>query len=70
MADFCKECFKKSVAVPSDGITDDILIMSEYTTLCEGCLKWKPVVMGLSIDITDKVEVKIVGKDIYSKNRW
>lgn len=45
MAEFCKECFKRSVAVPSDGITDDMLVMSDWLDLCEGCGEWKSVVL-------------------------
>lgn len=45
MAEFCKECFKRSIAVPSDGITDDMLMMSEYLDFCEGCGEMKSVVL-------------------------
>jgi hypothetical protein len=45
MAEFCKECFKRSVAVPSDGITDDMLVMSEELDFCEGCGEFKSVVL-------------------------
>lgn len=47
MAEFCKECFKEKIAVPSDGITDDMLVMSEELDFCEGCCEWKPVVIGV-----------------------
>lgn len=47
MAEFCKECFKRSIAVPSDGITDDMLVMSEAYDICEGCGEWKQVVVGV-----------------------
>lgn len=47
MAEFCKECFKSKVAVPSDNITDDMLVMSEVLDLCEGCGEWKQVVVGV-----------------------
>lgn len=45
MAEFCKECFMRSIAVPSDNITDDMLVMSEWVNWCEGCGEWKPVVL-------------------------
>lgn len=45
MAEFCKECFKRSIAVPSDGITDDMLVTSEWLDYCEGCGEMKPVVL-------------------------
>ena len=45
MAEFCKECFKEKLTVPSDGITDDMLVVSEYVDFCEGCGEWKPVVL-------------------------
>ena len=45
MAEFCKECFKRNIAVPSDGITDDMLVVSEDVDFCEGCGEWKPVVL-------------------------
>ena len=45
MAEFCKECFKKKIAVPSDGITDDMLMMSEAYDICEGCGEYKQVVV-------------------------
>jgi hypothetical protein len=47
MAEFCKECFKKKIAIPSDNITDDMLVMSEQLDFCEGCCEWKPVVIGV-----------------------
>jgi hypothetical protein len=47
MAEFCKECFKRSVAVPSDGITDDMLMMSAAWDICEGCGEYKQVVVGV-----------------------
>ena len=47
MAEFCKECFKEFIAVPSDNITDDMLVMSEGLDWCEGCEEWKPVVLGV-----------------------
>jgi hypothetical protein len=45
MAEFCKECFKRKIATPSDGITDDMLVMSVAYDICEGCGEWKPVVI-------------------------
>ena len=45
MAEFCKECFKESIAISSDDITDDMLVMSVDLDFCEGCAKWKPVVI-------------------------
>lgn len=50
VAEFCKECFKKKIATPSDNITDDMLVMSEELDFCEGCAEWKPVV----IEVKDK----------------
>jgi hypothetical protein len=47
MAEFCKECFKRSVAIPSDRITDDMLMMSAAYDICEGCGEYKPVVVGV-----------------------
>ena len=47
MAEFCKECFKKKIIVPSDNITDDMLVMSEELDFCEGCAEWKSVVIGV-----------------------
>lgn len=45
MAEFCKDCFMKKIIVPSDGVTEDMLVMTEYSELCEGCCEWKPVVV-------------------------
>lgn len=45
MSEFCKECFKRSVAIPSDGITDDMLMMSAAYDICEGCGEMKSVVL-------------------------
>lgn len=45
MAEFCKKCFKEKIAVPSDNITDDMIIMSEEDDFCEGCGEIKPVVI-------------------------
>ncbi len=45
MAEFCKECFMKKIAVPSDNITDDRLVMTEESEFCEGCGEIKPVVI-------------------------
>ena len=45
MAEFCKECFKRKLTVPSDGITDEMLVVSEDVDFCEGCGEWKPVVL-------------------------
>ena len=45
MAEFCKECFKRKIAVPSDNITDDMLVMSETYDICEGCGEYKQVVL-------------------------
>lgn len=45
MAEFCRECFKRSVAVPSDNITDDMLVMSDAYDICEGCGEYKQVVL-------------------------
>ena len=45
MAEFCKECFKEHIVIPSDNITDDRLVMSEQLDFCEGCAEWKPVVI-------------------------
>lgn len=50
MAEFCKECFKRSVAIPSDGITDDMLVMSDWLDLCEGCGEMKSVVLEVKWD--------------------
>ena len=47
MAEFCKECFKSKVAVPSDGVTDDMLMMSAVWDICEGCGEYKPMVVGV-----------------------
>ena len=47
MAEFCKECFKRSVAVPSDNITDDMLMMSAAWDICEGCGEYRPMVVGV-----------------------
>lgn len=47
MAEFCKECFKRKIAVPSDGITDDMLMMSAAWDICEGCGEYKPMVVGV-----------------------
>lgn len=47
MAEFCKECFIKKIIVPSDSVSEDMLIMSKYSKLCEGCCGWKPVVVGI-----------------------
>lgn len=56
MAEFCKECFKSKVAVPSDNITDDKLMLSAAYDICKGCGKYKPMVVG--------VEHKSVFEDI------
>lgn len=56
MAELCKECFKRSVAIPSDNITDDMLMMSAAYDICEGCGEYKPMVVG--------VETKSVFQDI------
>lgn len=45
MAEFCKECFKRKLTVPSDGITDDMLMMSAAWDICEGCGEYKPMVL-------------------------
>ncbi len=47
MAEFCKECFKRWVAIPSDGITDDMLMMSAAWDICEGCGEYRPMVVGV-----------------------
>lgn len=47
MAEFCKECFKECVCIPSDGITDDMLMMSAAWDICEGCGEYKPMVVGV-----------------------
>ena len=54
MAEFCKECFKSRVAVPSDNITDDMLMMSAAYDICEGCGEYKPMVVG----VTNKYETR------------
>ena len=61
MAEFCKECFKRVIAVPSDGITDDMLVMSEEVDFCEGCGEWKPVVIEVRWKDAESVN---------SENRW
>ena len=48
MAEFCKECFKSRVAVPSDNITDDMLMMSAAYDICEGCGEYKQMVVGVT----------------------
>lgn len=50
MAEFCKECFKRSVAVPSDGIIDNMLVMSDWLDVCEGCGEFKSVVLEVKWD--------------------
>lgn len=45
MAEFCEECFKAKIAIPSDNITDDMLVMSDEPEFCEGCGEIKPVVV-------------------------
>jgi hypothetical protein len=59
MAEFCKECFKEKIAVPADNITDDILVMSEDDDFCEGCCRWKPIVLSVKrredVAVYDKV---------------
>lgn len=49
MAEFCKECFKECVCIPSDGITDDMLMMSAAYDICEGCGEYKPMVVGVEV---------------------
>ena len=58
MAEFCKECFKRSVLVPSDNVTDDMLVMSEVYDICEGCGEYKQVV----------VKVKFVEEELQEYN--
>lgn len=59
MAKFCKECFKRSVAVPSDNITDDMLMMSAAYDICEGCGEYKPMVLGVEDNPIDEPFKKI-----------
>ncbi len=47
MAEFCKECFKEKIAVPSDNITDDMLMLSAAWDICEGCGEYRPMVVGI-----------------------
>jgi hypothetical protein len=54
--EFCKACFKRSVAVPSDGITDDRLMMSAAYDICKGCGEYKPMVVG--VEKTQEVRSK------------
>lgn len=54
MAEFCKECFKSKVVVPSDNITDDMLMMSAAYDICEGCGEYKQMVVG----VENKYETK------------
>lgn len=60
MAEFCKECFKRNVILPSDGITDDMLMMSAAYDICEGCGEYKPMVVG----VEETQEVRSVFQDI------
>ena len=48
MAEFCKECFIKNIAVPLDNTTDEMLIMSEEVEFCEGCGEIKPIVVTVN----------------------
>ena len=59
MAEFCRECFKRSVAVPSDNITDDMLVMSEAYDICEGCGEYKQVVVEVKDSPIDEAFKKI-----------
>ena len=59
MAEFCKECFKRKIAVPSDNITDDMLVMSEVYDICEGCGEWKQVVIEVKDNPIDEAFKKI-----------
>ena len=52
MAELCKECFKRNIVVPSDNITDDMLMMSAAYDICEGCGEYKQMVVG----VTNKYE--------------
>lgn len=54
MAEFCKECFKSKVAVSSDNITDDMLVMSEGFGICEGCGEYKQIVVGVEDNPIDR----------------
>lgn len=47
MAEFCKKCFKEKLTVPSDNISDDMLVMSEENDYCEGCGKFGLVVITI-----------------------
>ena len=59
MAEFCKECFKKQIAIPSDNITDDMLMMSAAYDICEGCGEYKQMVVGVEDNPIDKAFKKI-----------
>ena len=48
MAEFCVECFLKSIAAPSDNLTEDDLIITDEFEFCEGCCKIKPVVIQVA----------------------
>ena len=48
MAEFCAKCFMKKIAIPSDNITEDMLIMTDESELCEGCCEIKPVVVRVA----------------------
>jgi hypothetical protein len=42
MAEFCYECYKKILKGDRE---KDELVISKYLDLCEGCGKYKPVVI-------------------------
>ena len=68
MAEFCKECFKSKIAVPSDNITDDMLMMSAAWDICEGCGEYKQVVVGVETrsvfqDIKDELRASVYSYD-------
>lgn len=71
MAEFCKYCFKRWVAIPSDKITDDMLVMSEELDYCVSCGELKPVVIEVKDPEWRSKMLKrggYIGEDIDSKN--
>ena len=64
MAEFCKECFMEKIAIPSDGTTEDMLIMSVEPDFCEGCGKIKPFV----IEVKEKTYLDKILEDTKELN--
>ena len=50
MAEFCKECYREAF-IDYETPDEEIIISDEYDLdLCEGCGKWKQVVLEIKKD--------------------